>query len=325
MSPESFISTEEAVHQLKQGTPVALPTETVYGLAADIYNDSALALVFSIKARPSFDPLIVHVENVEQTKPLTKEWTLLHQFLAEKFWPGPLTLIAPKSRVVSDLITSGLETVALRSPRHPQFRAVLQALGSPLAAPSANRFGKTSPTEARHVVNEFAGQVQVVDGGACEIGLESTVVFPEKIHTGFKLEILRPGAVTQEDLHAALKDFAFPVVLSVQEKQNSPGHLKHHYQPDKPLFILERFSSRHAAEKFLIQQYPEIKKWGELQLAPAAPLAARQLYSELRRLSTSGIEAIYILRDPSQNSELWIAIWDRLSKASSATLLQQAF
>lgn len=306
---------EKAVALLRQGDVVALPTETVYGLAADIHQPEALKKIFSVKSRPFFDPLIVHVSSESQAQTLSGNWTSLHHFLAENFWPGPLSLIAQKSDKVDPLITSGLDTVALRFPQHPVFQAVLQKLGSSLAAPSANRFGKTSPTQASHVEKEFNGRVFVVDGGASEIGIESTVVYPQKTQNGFLLEILRPGGITEEKLKSILQNFPSPVQIQRQEKQNSPGHLKHHYQPDKPLYILEEPVS--SVEKTLASLGLSPDQAAEMKLADEPTLAARQLYEQMRELAESSAQALYVVKKPGQHGELWEAIWDRLRKAAS--------
>ena len=184
---------EKAKNLLLAGEVVAIPTETVYGLAADISNEDAIRKVFSLKERPFFDPLIVHVASLKQAKALTTEWGPLTDFLARYFWPGPLTLILPKAESVNSLITSGLETLAIRFPNHPAAIQLITQVG-PLAAPSANKFGQTSPTEAHHVRKEFRSvDVFVVDGGPCEIGIESTVL--EVGSNQDSVSILRPGRI----------------------------------------------------------------------------------------------------------------------------------
>ena len=163
------ISVDQAIALLKQGEVVALPTETVYGLAALITHEEALKNIFKIKQRPLFDPLIVHVENIEMAKPLVESIDELSLALMKNFWPGPLTILRPKSKRISDLITAGLLEVGLRSPNHPVAQNILKSTQTPFAAPSANLFGKTSPTTAQHVLEEFNNQVPVVEGGAAVV------------------------------------------------------------------------------------------------------------------------------------------------------------
>jgi L-threonylcarbamoyladenylate synthase len=269
---------------------VALPTETVYGLAGRYDSEEAIDKIFKTKGRPSFDPLIVHVSNAEQAKELTVSWPYLAQILADKFWPGPLTIVLPKAANVDDKITAGLRTVALRSPDHQGFRSILADLGVPLAAPSANRFGKTSPTTAEHVEAEFDGLVPVMDGGPCRVGVESTVV---AIEDG-RLQILRPGAITQEMLQEATG-----ALVTHRAREDSPGHLKDHYQPEAPLYL--------EAKEGL----------PELQLNQDPSIAARELYGLMREYSQRSPSGFYILKSNYPTTGFWQAIWDRLERAAS--------
>ena len=231
-----LITPEQAVAALRSGETVAIPTETVYGLAAVITSETALKKIFEVKRRPFFDPLIVHVESAQQAKTLTIEWPEIADALTKHFWPGPLTLVLKKNSLISDLITSGLDRVGLRCPRHPVALEILKKLKIPLAAPSANLFGRTSPTNAQHVESEFSGRVAVVDGGASEVGIESTVLLID----GSEIAILRSGHVLASDiekyLHKASVQFIWKKQISRSE---SPGHMKHHYMPAKPLFWVE--------------------------------------------------------------------------------------
>src|ERR1700737_879284 len=204
---------------------VALPTETVYGLAGDALEPGAVAKIFEIKERPSFDPLIVHVENKEWLARLTRlseNPRPVLQMLMERFWPGPLTILFPRSDLVSDLVTAGLDEVAIRMPRHPVFVEVLRVFGKPLAAPSANRFGRVSPTRAEHVLDELEGRIPLIlDAGPTAVGLESTIV---RVADN-KIEILRQGAVSEEELTEIA-----PVEESVgTEKIVAPGQTASHY------------------------------------------------------------------------------------------------
>jgi L-threonylcarbamoyladenylate synthase len=221
----------EAIKQkLKDGEVIGLPTETVYGLAADINNEQALKLIFETKSRPFFDPLIIHVDKKEKAKKLAK-WNKLAEFLADKFWPGPLTIVAPKTDLVNNLITAGLGSVAIRCPKHTLANVLLKDFAG-LAAPSANRFGKTSPTKAEHVEREFDGKVLVLDGGDCDVGIESTVV---GIISETEIEIYRPGMITKQTLERVLQDFERKVLVEYAQSPVAPGQLKHHYMPDIPL------------------------------------------------------------------------------------------
>ncbi|MEM7680896.1 MAG: L-threonylcarbamoyladenylate synthase [Planctomycetota bacterium] len=227
----------QAAQVVRSGGLVGMPTETVYGLACDATHGTAVARVFEAKARPSFDPLIVHVLDRDMARGLTDApWPAEALRLAEAFWPGPLTLVLPrKAGAVADLATSGLDTVALRAPAHPVARALIASAGVPLAAPSANRFGSISPTRAEHVRQELGDAVSLVlDGGACVHGLESTVVgFDAAGHPA----VLRLGALTTESLAGVLGEL--PEVRSSGSRPASPGMLDRHYAPRTPMRLFE--------------------------------------------------------------------------------------
>ncbi len=298
---------------------VAIPTETVYGLAASIDSEVALKKVFSLKERPFFDPLIVHVASFEQARAVTAHFPPLADFLARWFWPGPLTLVLPKAEHVSSLITSGLETVAVRYPAHPLAQDLIKLVGTPLAAPSANRFGRTSPSTAEHVRSEFPDvDLFIVDGGPCEIGLESTVLSFAEGDT--ELRILRPGGVTEEDLRKALERWSHPVSVVRASSTESPGHLKHHYMPTVPLVIVNQAPSKDDLVQ--IAQDLKLKPANlarELELSSDAAHAARLLYSEMRALCESGADLLYVIETPERTGGLWAAVWDRLTRAASWT------
>lgn len=314
----SIVTTQQAIEELLRGDIVALPTETVYGLSARIDNEAALKKVFATKHRPSFDPLIVHVENRKQAHSLCVEWPEIYDALAEKFWPGPLSLIAKKRSAVSHTISAGLDTVALRSPNHPLFREVLRGVGVPLAAPSANRFGRTSPTRASHVETEFAGKVAVVDGGECNIGVESTVLSATLANDKWQIKILRPGGCTREALEKFLTESGFKFEIARETSALSPGHLKEHYQPESPLILLEEKNwneeIQKQCEKKLSRRFSGVS---ELKLPQTPQEAARVLYAEMRRLSQSEAHALWTKRTRDQQGDAWEAIWDRLERASS--------
>lgn len=306
----------EAAELLKKGDVVAIPTETVYGLAASIDSDEGLRKIFSTKERPFFDPLIVHVASFEQAHEVTREFPPLADFLARWFWPGPLTLVLPKAETVNPVITSGLDTVAVRYPAHPLAQEIIRLTGSPVAAPSANKFGRTSPSTADHVRSEFGDDLYVVDGGACDVGLESTVAAVSEN----EVRILRPGGITKEDLEKALTRWANPATVSRAESSESPGHLKHHYMPTIPLAIVhEKPSAAKLAEIARDLDKPAPQNPKELDLTNDAAHAARLLYSEMRALSESGADFLYAVQSENRNGGLWAAVWDRLTRAASWT------
>lgn len=227
----------EAARVLRGGGLVAFPTETVYGLGANALDAGAVASIFDAKGRPSTDPLIVHLANAADLARLARTIPPVVSVLASRFWPGPLTIILPKQPVVPAAVTAGLDTVAIRVPAHPVARAIIEAAAVPIAAPSANRFSRPSPTEARHVLADLDGRIDmVVDGGATQIGLESTVldlsVSPPIVR--------RPGGVTLEDLRAVLPDVEVATRMSdAGEAQAAPGQLLRHYAPRARMTLLE--------------------------------------------------------------------------------------
>lgn len=326
---------QEALRRLNSGDHVGIPTETVYGLAARIDRPEGLKKIFATKARPFFDPLIVHVASVDQAKPLVTTWPLVADLLVQKFWPGPLTLVLPKSAVISDLITSGLESVALRSPNHPLALKLIQSSG-PLAAPSANRFGRTSPTTASHVRQEFADQVFVIDGGPCDVGIESTVLALRGLKLN-ELSILRSGAITETMISRLLKDHRFDFEFQVPtDKRLAPGQMKHHYMPDIPLIVGPQGLSLESITEqanLRLQQLPDqvegvtlrkpsgvLTRPLELRLNDDPALAARDLYAELRRLSATSADHLVFIQKDFHQGEAWNGLLDRLTKAASIIL-----
>lgn len=324
---------------LEEGGVVGLPTETVYGLAARIDIPSAIEKIFQVKERPFFDPLIVHVSSIEMAKKVTAYWGPVAQTLAEAFWPGPLTMILPKDPSVNEMITSGLDSVGLRMPNHPLALQLIQEVGIPLAAPSANKFGKTSPTSAEHVRAEFKNEnIFVLDGGDCQVGIESTVLSirqqPEKI----KLSILRRGHILKSDIEKVLlqKGFAIEFVEQV-DKRESPGHMKHHYMPPIPLFvctakdrsiesILQEANQKLALLPEEIESIKIIKPKNGihsaevLRLSQDPVLATREFYGQLRKAAAGGKDCLIFYREEYQTGERWEALFDRLNKAASLIL-----
>lgn len=308
----------EAVSRLRSGRLVGLPTETVYGLAAAFNQPNAVEKIFKIKKRPFFDPLILHVSNIEQAKDLAQEWPLAAQALAEKFWPGPLTIVLPKKDSVSDMITASLPSVGIRCPRHQLALEVIDELGVAVAAPSANLFQQISPSSAKHVLDSFQTEdVYVVDGGDCEIGIESTVVSVSEE----KIQILRPGFIGKTDIEDCLNRSSINLKIESQESKEAPGHMQTHYQPEKPLVILN------SKVKMTNKLQNEIEKLLHLESSgpavfvnlPKDPvIAARLLYSQIRDLSKKEASFLYLYKDHSENeAELWQSIWNRLDKAAS--------
>lgn len=312
----ALIDTAEAVQRLKKNQVVAIPTETVYGLAGRIHSPEALRAIFTTKQRPLFDPLIVHVLDTSQIKDLAQEWPPEIAALTDAFWPGPLTVVVPKSARVNPLISSGLETVALRSPAHPKAREILTQLGEPLAAPSANLFGRTSPTKAEHVLEEFNHAVAVVDGGPCAIGIESTVVrwvsspSPE-------LQILRPGGVSRAELENHFQQSGFKLKVMQIQTNASPGHLEHHYQPTLPLAVVQGPPTATAKEMVAKQLGVPMDRLWELRLSTDPRLAARELYDQLRHLSSHREGAILFGQPRAWEGPEWEALRDRIQRAST--------
>ena len=341
IDPKDPLQLDFVVEQLRRSRPIGLPTETVYGLAGLASDEKALARIFELKARPHFDPLIVHVLGESQITPWIAEGesTALHQKLMKAFWPGPLTLLFRKSLKVPDLCTAGTEWVAIRSPAHPVFRQILERLqGHALAAPSANRFASISPTSARDVVAELGpyGLEAVVQGGPSQHGLESTVV---KVISQTELEILRPGSVSLEALmqvvgpgvHVKLRASGSGVEETAGHE--APGQHRLHYAPSKPLhyvaadkldaFLRERGLSRAAGA--LLEVFPSTpliaQGWSEQEcLSPRSDWseAASRLFATLRALdSNSRVEFIVALECSPES--LGLAISDRLRRASAKT------
>ncbi len=327
---------EEAVREacalLAAGEVVALPTETVYGLAADALNADACAKVFASKERPSFDPLIVHIASrgdLARVARVPEDIQEVVGKLADAFWPGPLTLILPKQDVVPDLVTSGLPTVAVRQSAHPVFRAVNKKLGNPIAAPSANRFGRISPTSASAVMKELGGRIPlIVDGGACSEGLESTIISIEPREGKKPLFYLhRAGPVTKE----MLQDFG--KVEKVRQKAgdlpHAPGQLPSHYAPVTPLRILEnpRDFKPEPGRKYGLLSYrgePDdafvrCHAWEQVEaLSPGSGKlaeAAIRLFYAMRVLDEAGLDEI--IAEPLSEKGLGLAIMDRLRRAAS--------
>jgi L-threonylcarbamoyladenylate synthase len=332
---------DAAVAALANGDPVALPTETVYGLAADALRADAVLKIFEAKERPFFDPLIVHLpdrEWLERVVDVPGESRALVEALIARFWPGPFTLVLPRREIVPDLVTAGLETVAVRMSAHPIFGLVARRFGKPLAAPSANRFGRISPTAAAHALSELAGRIPlIVDGGPAEHGIESTIVSVE----GGRLRLLRAGPVTPQEIAGTQmkvrevqggrqtaegdSEFLARVEESLLLKPQAPGQLKSHYAPRTPLALVDNsaewIGERAGLRCGLLGMSPrkdaDYARFTRVEwLSPSGDPreAAANLFARLRRLDEAGLDAIVAERIAEEG--LGIAIMDRLRKAS---------
>lgn len=302
----------QAAALLKEGKLVAFPTETVYGLGGNALMDSAVAAIYAAKGRPQFNPLIVHVRSLDDAKRYA-EFNATAEKLAQHFWPGPLTLVLPRKKkcALSLLVSAGMDTVAIRMPAHPLAQKLLAESGLPIAAPSANRSGRISPTEAQHVREELGDRVSMVlDGGACSVGIESTVVNA----TGSTPTILRPGSVTPAQLSQALGE---PVTLAQEGSTiSAPGMLASHYAPGTPVRLnAARVDGTEALLAFG-NPVPEGAA-ATLNLSPTGDLqeAAANLFRMLRALDARNAKRIAVM--PIPDVGLGLAINDRLKRAAT--------
>ena len=288
---------------LRAGGLVVFPTETVYGLGANALDVAAVRKIYELKGRPASSPLIVHVASIEQAQQLVTDWPEAAERLAKEYWPGPLTLVVPKNSVIPDEVTAGRSTVGLRVPRHPVALELLRAAGVPIAAPSANRFTQLSPTTAQHAREAFGTEVPfLLDGGACEVGLESTVIAV----TSDGLEVLRPGLT--------LVDQARIPQNSEEQAHRSPGQHKKHYSPrTRVLLVSSGHVPAHGRGAYLWITR-EGNAAGTIRM-PAEPEAyAAQLYGRLHELDREGWEWIAVEFPP--DTPEWAAIRDRLTRAA---------
>jgi L-threonylcarbamoyladenylate synthase len=293
-----------AAEALINGKLVVMPTETVYGLAADATNEQAVKRIFTAKERPSDNPLIVHIADLSQVSLVAREFPIPARLLAERFWPGPLTLVLPKAESVSLAVTGGLDTVAVRMPAHPVALSLIRKAGIPIAAPSANRFMKLSPTRAEHVDSVLARRAEMVlDGGPSKVGVESTVVDC----TGEVPRILRPGGVSRGDIEATL---GAPLGgMPPDEIRRSPGMYQRHYAPKSPLKLVEQLTEKMAGLTFEAPLNPK-----QIKMPKSAGAYSSVLYDSLHKLDRMKITTIYV-QEPPEGPE-WEAVRDRLTKAS---------
>jgi L-threonylcarbamoyladenylate synthase len=311
---------DHAAGILRAGGLVAFPTETVYGLGADASNADAVRKVFAAKGRPHDHPLIVHVADAVQALNWARTLPAAAHALARKFWPGPLTIVLKRAAGVSDLVTGGQDTIALRVPSHPVAQALLRRFGGGIAAPSANRFGRVSATTAEHVRGEFGAEVDcILDGGAADVGIESTIVDL----SGSWPALLRPGAIAAPQLEAVLGG---AISAPDEGSPRVPGALARHYAPRTPLVVLEGDLLLELAAS-LARQGRSVAVLGRAASRPllpelfwiAAPRGAaayaHDLYANLRRLDESGRESI-LVEAPPEGAE-WTAVRDRLMRAAT--------
>jgi len=312
----------EAAETLRAGGVVAFPTETVYGLGANTFDRGALRLVYEMKGRPAANPLIAHVHDEQIARErLAQTWDGRCRTLAARFWPGPLTLVVPKREDVPSEATAGLDTIAIRSPRHPAARRLLEAFAGPISAPSANRSGRVSPTTALHVADDFADvdDLIILDGGPCEAGIESTVLDL----TTAPPRLLRPGAVTLEELRDALGAVDAP---SIESQAASPGTSPRHYAPRTPARLVgadelvravDRVAGRVAVIGFADACEAIARRDGVAVIVmPEDPARyAADLYETLREADALDASAILIERPP-ESEGLWRSIHDRLRRAT---------
>ncbi|MGH1342445.1 MAG: L-threonylcarbamoyladenylate synthase [Nannocystales bacterium] len=302
-------SIEEAADVLRSGELVAFATETVYGLGADATQAGAVEKIFAAKGRPQSNPLIAHVASAQMARAWAGTWPEVAETLAAAFWPGPLTIIVPRSERIAAAVSAGLETVGLRVPQPAVARAVIEALGRPVAAPSANRSEHVSPTTAQHVLDDLQGRVgMVLDSGATGVGIESTVIDV----TGSVPRLLRRGPVSLDALREVLGVVqAVDQHVGVDVPQASPGQGVRHYAPDVPCVRVEAGDYREAPGDGVVSVGHAVPGTTEL-LEPVD--AARELYAVLRQLESSGVERIVVLMPP--NEPQWAAVRDRLIRAT---------
>jgi L-threonylcarbamoyladenylate synthase len=309
---------KKAKELLDQGDLVAIPTETVYGLAGNALDSKAIIKIFQVKNRPQFDPLIVHVANMAQAKELVESFPAKAEKLALKFWPGPLTFLLKKKTIIPDLVTSGMDTVGVRCPDHPLTQSLLQSLSFPLAAPSANPFGYVSPTRPDHVNDQLGDQIKyILDGGECRVGLESTII-------GFENDraiIYRLGGLRVEDIEKEIGKVE--IQLNSSSNPKAPGQLKSHYAPLKKVKLgnlpelLPQYSHLRVGVLAFQKGIEQVDPKNQIILSKSGNIeeAAQHLFAALRELDKKEIDVILAEFLPSEG--LGKAINDRLRRASA--------
>lgn len=317
---------QRAANLLRAGEVAALPTETVYGLAANALDEKAVAKIFKIKGRPVTNPVIVHVLGVTMAKHCVTAWPDPAEKLARAFWPGPLTLVLPRAKEIPDLVAAGGPTLGIRWPGHPFIQAVIRECGFPLAAPSANLSNRTSPTNAAHVRDQLGDRIQlIVDGGQSQVGIESTVldltVSPPRI--------LRPGMIHAESLTAAIEKIDDRMPNTEYPALKSPGLLKKHYSPKAKLLVLawtddtdlqtqlSAFNPQFSGCFVIAHTHiPSVEKFAQVSVIPHdAEAYARAIYAELHRCDAAGAKLIVVEAPPEAPG--WAGIADRLRRAAA--------
>lgn len=324
---------DEVAELLKKGKLAAIPTETVYGLAADALNPTAVAEIFKAKGRPQDNPLIVHISCFDEIYPLVKEVPESAKDLAEKFWPGPLTIILPKSDIIPDEVSAGLPTVAVRMPSHPIANAIIKTAGVPLAAPSANSSGLPSPTKAQHVIDDMMGKIEaIVDGGECGVGVESTVI----TLASDPPRLLRPGGITPEQLESVLGKIEIDPAVTDKLKEGavaaSPGMKYKHYSPRAEVYIVR---SCFASFRCYIDEICEDGDYavcfdGEERYIKIPSFCygkesspeeqAQKLFSILRDADKQGAKRVFV-RCPSTEG-VGLAVYNRLIRAAAFRVIE---
>ena len=309
-------SLEIAIKTLLKGNLVAIPTETVYGLAGNALEANTVAKIFEAKNRPTFDPLIVHTHSIEEAKKYVSDFPDWAQKLADAFWPGPLTLLLPRNASIPDIVTNGSDLVAIRIPNHPIALALLKSIPFPLAAPSANPFGYISPTTAQHVADQLENKISyILDGGACHVGVESTIVGIQNDQPA----IFRTGGIAKEEIEKTLGKKLEEIPSS--SNPAAPGMLESHYAPSKPLYLgviptlIQTFTNKRIGTVSFSVDFSD-SVTTSIVLSPTADLkeAACNLFAALRKLDKSDVEII--LAEIFPNEGLGKAINDRLKRAS---------
>jgi L-threonylcarbamoyladenylate synthase len=314
---------EAAVTALRDGELVAFPTETVYGLGANAQNPAAVRKIFELKGRPADHPVIVHLDNPKYLHRWVREMPPAAEKLAQRFWPGPLTMVLPRAESVHDVITGGQDTVAVRVPSHPMAQQLLTAFGGGIAAPSANRYGRVSPTRPEHVREEFGDALRIVlDGGESQIGLESTIVGFD----GPAVRLLRPGHITYSQLKAVVGDVITHGAAGDPALPRVPGAKVSHYAPVTPMAIVIADEIDARAENLsaggrriaVLAQRPPLRTYPYVTWINAGrrpDVYGHDLYANLRTLDKAGCEQILVQEPPAD--EKWAAIRDRLTRGAA--------
>lgn len=302
--PPTSANIQLAAQMLENGELIGMPTETVYGIAASLNQPEAVARIFRVKGRPEGHPLIVHLAKPEQGFDLSSDIGPYFERLASAFWPGPLTMVLPKSDRVPSVATGGLDTVAIRVPKHPVALELLSILDAPVTAPSANRFTRLSPTQAGHIDREIAEHLALIlDGGQCQVGIESTVLDL----TGETPRILRPGHITPQMISQVVG--VDVCIAGDMDGNKSPGLHPKHYSPRATVVLCESLSADQSGLTF-----DAAENANQISM-PKDPVAyAARLYSELQKLDDLGVDHIFIAAPPV--APAWTAVWDRIKRSA---------